>query len=195
MKRLSLMVFGVLLGLILPCVAVANPIPIIRYQATDLTDLIVGEDLWQYQYTISYSTAETFLENQAISIFFDRSLYRDLEDPPPAVADWFAFVLQPSLTLPADGEYDALALMDDPSLANPFSLSFVWQGGAGKTPGSQPFLLSQFDGGGIYVGGIGSGRTIPMGGTVIPEPGTLLLVGLGLAGLAMARGNRKQGRE
>jgi hypothetical protein len=193
MKRLPLVLFGLMLSLILPCAASANPVPIIQYQATDMPDVTVGQDLWQYQYSVSYSTADTFMLNQSFSIFFDYNRYSGLQDPPPEVGtgtDWFTFVLQPDPGLPAEGEYDALALVDDPSLANSFSLTFVWLGKAGSTPGVQPFLLNQFDDDGIYLGSFGSGRTIPSGGTVIPEPATLLLVGLGLAALAAVRHNR-----
>ena len=115
-------------------------------------------------------------------------LWNELEDPPPALADWFTFVLQPDPGLPADGEYDALALVDDPSLVNAFSLTFVWLGGATHGPGSQPFLANEFDDLGNFTGVIGSGRTIP--GGVIPEPGTMLLVACGLAALAAAARKR-----
>jgi hypothetical protein len=35
----------------------------------------VGQDLWQYQYSVSYETSDTFKQNQAFAIFFDGSNY------------------------------------------------------------------------------------------------------------------------
>ncbi len=54
----------------------------ISYQATNLTDQIVGEDLWKYTYTISN---HTFNIDEGFSIFFDPQIYSSLEDPAPIV--------------------------------------------------------------------------------------------------------------
>jgi len=186
MKRLPFAVVAVFLCLLFPYLVGANPIPIIQYQAIDFPDLVPGQDLWQYQYSVSYATADKFLQNQAFTIFFDYNLYNNLEDPPPILTDWFTFVFQPDLQLPSDGEYDALALKDDPSLANAFNLTFVWLGGAGSAPGSQPFVVNEFDSQGNFVAMLGSGQT-----NLIPEPATLLLVAGGLAALAVARRRKR----
>ena len=175
-RYLSLTAFiaATFLYLFLPSPATADPIPIIQYQATDLPDLVPSADLWQYTYTLSYSTADTFLQNQAFAILFDENLYSGLEDPPPSVTDWFVFVFQPDLGGPYSGEYDAIAEIDDPSIAGKFGLNFIWMGGAGTAPGSQPFVVNEFNSDGNWVREIGTGETI------IPEPATALLLATGL---------------
>lgn len=147
----------------------------IVYEAIDLPDVTPGQDLWRYNYFVS---GFSFQANQAINIVFDRSLYSGLEDPPPPVnANWNVFVLQPDLMLPDDGSYNALALVNAPSLDNIFSVSFVYLGSG--TPGSQFFNIIQFNPQGGFVGILQSGNTSP-----VPEPGTVLLLLSGLIGLA-----------
>ena len=65
----------------------------IHYQATDLTDITAGEDLWQYQYTVS---EHTFAANTGFTLYFDPALYSSLQDPPPIVnSDWDILVTPP----------------------------------------------------------------------------------------------------
>jgi hypothetical protein len=188
------------LCLLFPSQATANPIPIIQYQATNLTDTTPGQDLWKYTYTLSYATAEQFLQNQAFAITFDLDLYGSLQDPPPAVSGWETFVFQPNIDPdPAfnfDGEYDARTLVDNPSIANSFSLAFIWLGGTGTTPGSQPFTLYQFAfdtdlNDWIATDTLGSGQTVVANNTVVPEPATSLLLASGLIAGALLTKKRK----
>jgi hypothetical protein len=178
MKRylsLTVLFASAILWLLIPSLAIADPVPVIYYEATNLPDAIPGEDLWMYTYTLSYATADTFSQNQEFDIVFDYALYSDLEDPPPSVTDWFTYVLQPDLSIPDAGFYNALALVDNPSIANPFSVAFQWLGGA-AVPGSQPFILYQFNDQGINQGVIGRGVTQ----NVVPEPASGLLLASGL---------------
>jgi hypothetical protein len=145
----------------------------ITYTAIDLADSVGGEDLWRYTYTVS---ASTFDMDFGFDIFFDPSLYEQLQDPPPIVnGDWDAITLQPDPLLPDDGLYDALALVDGASLLDVFTVDFVYVGVG--IPGSQPFEVfdPSFD-------VIESGSTVP-----IPEPSTAALMALGLVGLAAKR--------
>jgi hypothetical protein len=197
MKRLSfvLVPVTVVLCLLCPCLATADPIPIIQYQAFDLPDLVSGQDLWKYEYFLSYATADKFEQDQGFAIFFDYGLYSDLQDTPPPVTDWYPIlVYKPNPVMFWLGEYDAVAATDDPSLANPFSVTFVWLGGPGAAPGAQPFTLYEWDfSDPEFPAGreIGSGETRGQTPNAIPEPGTILLLMSGLAALAMVyRKNR-----
>lgn len=180
MKRLafSMIATGLLILLLVP-VGTSHAIQIV-YEATDLTDVIPGQDLWQYSYTVSdYS----FYMDYGFTIWFDYALYSDLEDPPPFVnIEWDPIVWQPDINIPDDGAYDALALVDGASLADPFIVSFVWLGTG--IPGSQPFDV--YD---PSFTTIESGVTAP-----VPEPSTVLLIGSGLLGLAFLRKRAKKYR-
>jgi hypothetical protein len=109
MKRMKLFVSGAGLLLLVagsPRIAAATTI---SYLATDLSDTVAGDDLWQYDYFVS---GIAFDADQGFSVGFARSLYTDLESPPPAVsADWDILTLQPDPGIPEDGLYDALALV------------------------------------------------------------------------------------
>ena len=140
----------------------------ITYQATDLTDTTPGEDLWQYHYVLS---GFTFSLDFGFDIFFplsDGFLVGDIKNTPPPNADWDTLALQPDPGLPADGLYDALALVNNASLADAFVVDFIWHGTG--TPGTQRFEI--FDDTFTI---IDEGRTIPAGGTPVPEPTTTLL--------------------
>ncbi len=151
----------------------------ILFQATDVADSIPGEDLWTYDYFVSGFGFDTDI---GFSIEFDVGLYSQLEDPPPGVgSDWDIIAFQPDSLLPDAGLYDALALVDGASLALPFSISFVWLGAVGTTPGEQAFQINEFDGIGAFVGTLESGQT------QVPEPSTALLMMGGFSILAIRR--------
>lgn len=138
----------------------------IYYVPSDLADVAPGEDLWRYQYFVHDFA---FSENQGFTVYFDRNIYRALQSPPPSAgSDWDVITLQPDLNLPDDGAYDALALVDNPSLPGSFLVDFVYLGAG--TPGSQPFDVNQFAPDGSFDGVLDSGFTLS-----IPEPATGLL--------------------
>lgn len=153
----------------------------ITYEAIDLADTTPGEDLWQYSYMLS---GFTFPLGFGFDLFFPLSqgyLFGDLEtDPPEPNADWDVISIQPDQNLPADGFLDALALVNNASLADPFTIAFIWNGTG--TPGTQLFEI--FDDTFAVIDG---GVTVPAGGTTpVPEPGTLLLFATGM-GLVWGR--------
>lgn len=174
----------VALGLLQPSTAAAT---VIRFQATDLVDVVAGQDLWIYEYFVS---DRVFSVDQGFVILFAPLLYANLRNqvpaPGPAVGvDWDVIVFQPDSTLPANGAYDALALVNGASLSQPFSVDFTWLGGPGSNPGSQRFEVYELDGDTPVT--FDSGQTSP-----IPEPSTLLLMGSGMAlALKRRRGSRR----
>ncbi len=167
--------------LLLCLICVANPLNAanIFYEAVDLTDTTPGEDLWKYNYTVSN---HSFDMDFGFSVFFNPSNYVFLEDPAPFVnSAWDILILQPDTLLPGDGVYDALALVNNPSLLDTFSLSFVWLGTG--TPGSQSFEL--YDNAyNVTEAGITRSNS-----TNVPEPTTIFLLGSGV--LALFRSNNK----
>ena len=177
-KYLSIIVAGLLT---LGNAVLANA-TVINYSATDLTDVNIGEDLWQYSYTVSDNA---FAADTGFTIYFDLGLY-DFLDPVPAApnGDWDVLTWNPDLLLPGDGAYDAYALFDNASLADMFNVSFVWLGGT-SGPGSQFFEV--YDGFTWSV--LEAGATTP-----VPEPATMLLFGTGLSGL-FGFGMRKKSKK
>jgi len=159
------------IGVLGASILVAAPVAAIsiRYAVTDLADTRPGEDLWRYEYTVD---AFPFDAGYGFSIGFEPGATVHLEESPTAPDPaWDVITLQPDPLLPAEGLFDALALVDSPPVATLFAVTFVWNG-AGP-PGPQPFV--------VYDPGF---HTVESGTTVVPEPGTGLLVAAGLGLLA-----------
>lgn len=164
---------GTLLALCLLLTPAAQALTI-THVAQDMADVNPGEDLWRYTYQVS---GHTFTAGEGFSIFFDPTLFGALSNP-TGNADWDILTLQPDPILPGDGLFDALALVNGASLADPFSVDVVWLGQG--APGGQAFVL--YD---ETFATIGSGISVS-GGTV-PEPATALLMLAGLGALSRAR--------
>jgi len=159
----------ILFALSFMCLANSVSAAKITYEVMDLSDTMVGEDLWKYTYTVS---DHIFNVDNGFSIFFDLQAYSNLEDPAPAVnIDWDILVLQPDEALPDDGIYDAFSLSNGASLADPFMVSFIWTGDG--SPGSQAYNI--YD---ETFNVVASGITSP-----VPEPSALFLMLSGLMGL------------
>ena len=166
----ALLVLGLLMGLCsIPTAVLATTI---EFEASDLADVTAGEDLWRYSYRVSDFG---FDSDFGFTIFFDYQLYGPLSAAELVNADWDVLLIQADLALPDDGFYDALALSDNASLADPFAMTFVWLGPG--SPGPQPFE--------VYGPGF---ETLEMGTTApIPEPTVALMMLVGLLVLGLKR--------
>lgn len=140
----------------------------IEYVAFDLQDVNAGKDLWRYTY---YVSGYNFLATEGFDIYFDQSSYGVLSNPQPDNGpQWYAGAS--SVLVPGSPQiYDAITVVNNPSLETVFSVDFVWEG-HGK-PGAQPFDAFRTS----ASGGI---ETFARGVTAVPEGGP----GLVLAGLA-----------
>ncbi len=150
----------------------------ISYIATDLADINPGEDLWQYSYMV---TGDNFAANTGFAIEFENSLFLlSTAQPTSPNSDWDVSTYESPYYDPGEiSVYDAFAKVNNASLANQFSVSFIWLGGA-EGPGVQFFKV--YD---EYTV-LQNGMTAP-----VPEPGTMLLLGTGLA-VVSAVGRRRK---
>ena len=147
----------------------------ITYEYTDLADVVSDQDLWQVDYRVSDAT---FLADTGFFIDFDITSYTTLQDPAPFVnGDWDPLVIPP---IPDDGSYDALALVDNASLADIFSLTFVWIGTG--IPGAQPFSVYNET---FTV--IETGMTTAFNNGTVPMPAPLGLFAIGCVALGSRR--------
>ena len=147
-----------------------------RFAVVDVANTTPGQDLWEYSYT---PADFAFAAGQGFTIAFDRTLFTLLQSPPPFVnADWDPLTLQPDLALGSNGLYDALALRNAPSLADPFKIKVVWLGTG--TPGAQPFTIYDTN-----FQPIVQGQT-----TSVPEPSALALLLLQGAAISNRRPSR-----
>ena len=167
---------GCALGALMLSLGASAQATLVQYTAVDLSDTTPGEDLWQYNYMMS---GTSFLTGTGFFIEFDYTKYSQLQDPPAFVnADWDPAVELVDVGLTSNGSYDSLALIDAPSLTDPFSLTFVWLGPG--TPGAQPYTL--YDTGFLS---IEIGMTVSASDALpVPAPAALLAAGLlALAGI------------
>ena len=134
MKGKTIVILMLLMALMALPINMVHAISI-NYQTSNLADTTAGEDLWQYTYTVS---DHTFSADTGFTIYFDYALYGAIDPFPTSPnADWDVLTWDPDPGIPDDGAFDAYALFDNASLADPFTVSFVWLGAG--TPGSQSF--------------------------------------------------------
>ena len=153
----------------------------VGYQVSGL-----GANVFRYQF---FPSNLGLLKNQELDIQFDLALFGSLFNG-VAGSDFHLLLLQPNNPPGAEGDYSAVALVDNPSLAGPFSVDVRWLGAG--VPGGLPFLLHQFDASGSNLGMIGSGSVELVGSVETPEPASWLLGGIGLViGGFLGKGRRR----
>lgn len=155
--------------LLVGAVLAAGSLPAATIQF-DVTGL--GPNSSRYNYFVS---GITFQANQELDIRFDPARYSNLSNP-MAGGGFNATVLQPNNPPGVFGDYSALALTNNPSLAGPFSVDFSFSG-AGQ-PGPQPYSINQFDQSGNFVSTLETGVTSPRVITGVPEPASVTLCGI-----------------
>ncbi|MBL8401046.1 PEP-CTERM sorting domain-containing protein [Accumulibacter sp.] len=146
----------------------------LEYAASDLPDLVAGQDRWSYQYQLSGS----FAPFAGVNLLYPAERYADLAlTAPPDPAVWSSLITAPDPSFPADGLLGLTALVATRPLKLPFTLEFTWLGTG--SPGAQDFEVLD-DGFNV----IDRGSSTPLAAPGLPEPGSLLLVAGALALLA-----------
>lgn len=129
-----------------------------------------------------------FQANEELDIQFPVDLYGSLSNG-NAGPGFAVMLFQPNVPPGLEGDYSALALVDNPSLSQPFTVDFTYIGTG--HPGAQPFQINQFDSNGNFISTIASGTTDPdtHGPGVVAEPPVLpmTLVGIAVYGLAWVK--------
>ncbi|WP_300318660.1 PEP-CTERM sorting domain-containing protein [Accumulibacter sp.] len=151
----------------------------VKYLASDLADLVVGQDRWSYAYQLSGSFG--FFEG--INLLYPAADYANLDlTSPPDPALWSSLITPPDPSFPADGllGISALAVLSPVDL--PFTLEFTWLGSGSPDAQSFEVVDDRFN-------VVAVGRTTPAGSQSLPEPGSLLLLASAL-GLLRCRQRR-----
>lgn len=159
--RLALVLVGILC--LIPGRLLAQGV--VYFQTEDLPDEVLGQDLWEYTYQLN---GFGFQSGEGFSVYFDHLLYANLHGAEPALSSlWDILVVQPDVFLAQPGLFDALALVNGPSMSVPFKVRFIWLGPS--SPGAQPF--EQYN---------SSFQPIATGQSVVPEPQSLSLLSGGV---------------
>ena len=128
--------FGSVVALVAAVLSAPAEAVTVKYTATDLTDVVVGQDRWSINYLVSGS----FVGFGGLNVTYPYSNFANLmatASPDPLV--WTVNVTQPDAGVFADGLV-SLSPSTDITVADlPFSVEFNWLGTG--SPGSQAFEI------------------------------------------------------
>jgi hypothetical protein len=138
-----------------------------------------GGNVYRYDF---FPSGLGLLQNQELDIKFDPAFFGSLFNG-VAGSDFRLSLLQPNNPVGAFGDYSALALVDNPSVAGPFSVDVTWL--STGTPGELPYIIHQFDPTGQRILG-----AISSGSLTTPEPACWFLSVVGFAMIGVLRTGR-----
>jgi hypothetical protein len=140
-----------------------------------------GEVLYRVTYDL---TDVQFLLNQELDLRFSPSVFNSILNPVAPVGLFDVLLLQPNNPPGAFGDYSLMALVDNPSVAGPFSVEFTLVNGQ-SFPETQPFFFNQLDSNGAVIALLESGSAlgVPTSDDPIPEPRTIMMAFTGIIGV------------
>lgn len=155
----------------------------------------LGGNIYSYNYLVS---GISFQPNEQLDIRFDPSAYGALSNG-VAPAGFSVTLLNPNNPPGDPGDYSALAVINNPSVAGSFSVQFAYLGTG--LPAAQPFFLNQYNSDGFFQDTISAGYTTAAvsqaDNSPVPEPSTVTLMGFAivLGGFRRLSRRRREGTE
>lgn len=162
--------------------------PIIQYQTTNLGVDASGDTVIGFSFTLS---GLNLLANDEFDIQFPVTAFTQLSNG-VAGAGFDLLLFQPNQPVGVQGDYSALALVDNPSLSGTFTVDATLASGITVPPSSLPFV--------IYNDNVTPSAVLFEGNataavSAVPEPSDMLLCGSGMIVAAAAELIRRRRRK